>query len=152
MEQFSYANKSEQVKKINKYMSTSMAIFDALILLVVTISVIQGNRSLGYGIMLATIMIVTWVTCLIMVKRNPGTGKMKYVAFVGLFLVMFFISFAYNDYYMRFMTTVPFLGIVFYFDKKYSALCANGIAIPSVLIFLYRAFVANNYTNDDMLA
>lgn len=151
MEQFSYANKSEQVKKINKYMSTSMAIFDALILLVVTISVIQGNRSLGYGIMLATIMIVTWVTCLIMVKRNPGTGKMKYVAFVGLFLVMFFISFAYNDYYMRFMTTVPFLGIVFYFDKKYSALCANGIAIPSVLIFLYRAFVANNYTNDDSI-
>ena len=152
MEQFSYANKSEQVKKINKYMSTSMAIFDALILLVVTISVIQGNRSLTYWILIASVMIATWVTCLVMVKRNPGTGKMKYVAFVGLFIVMFFISCAYNDYYMRFMTTVPFLGIVFYFDKKYSALCANGIAIPSVLIFLYRAFVANNYTNDDMLA
>lgn len=151
MEQFSYANKSEQVKKINKYMSTSMAIFDALILLVVTISVIQGNRSLGYGIMLAAIMVVTWVTCLVMVKRNPGTKKMKYVAFIGLFLVMLFISFAYNDYYMRFMTTVPFLGIVLYFDKKYSMLCAHGIAIPSILIFLYRAFVLNNY-NGDMLA
>ena len=152
MEQFSYANKSEQVKKINQYMSLSMMLFDALILLVVTISVIQGNRSLGYGVMLAAIMVVTCVTCFVMVKKNPGTGKMKYVAFVGLFLVMFLISFAYNDYYMRFMTTVPFLGIAFYFDRKYSALCANGIAIPSVLIFLYRAFVANNYTNNDMLA
>ena len=152
MEQFAYANKSEQIKKINQYMSLSMILFDALIMLVVVISVIQGNRTLGYACMLGSIMIATFLTCLVMVKRNPGTRKMKYVAFVGLFLVMFFISFAYNDYYMRFMTVVPFLGIVFYFDKKYSMLCANGIAIPSVAIFLYRAFVLNNYTNDDMLA
>ena len=152
MEQFKYAKKSEQVKKINKYMSTSMMLFDALIMLVVTISVIQGNRSLIYGIGLATIMVVTCVTCLVMVKRNPGTQKMKYVAFAGLLLVTLMISIAYNDYYMRFMTTVPFLGIVFYFDMKYSTICANGIAIPTILVFLYRAFVANNYTNDDMLA
>ena len=152
MDQFKYANKSEQVKNINKYMSTSMIIFDALIMLVVCISVLHGNRSLGYACIVGATMLITIVTCLVMVKRNPGTGKMRYVAFVGLFLIMFFISFAYNDYYMRFMTVVPFLGIVFYFDKKYSAICANGIAIPSVAIFLYRAFVAKNYTNDDMLA
>ena len=151
MEQFKYANKKEQIKKINKYMSISMMLFEALIMLVVTISVIQGNRSLIYGIGLATIMVVTAVTCIVMVKRNPGTKKMKYVAFVGLLLVTLMISWAYNDYYMRFMTAVPFLGIVFYFDKKYSALCANGIALPSIGIFLYRAFVANNY-DGDMLA
>lgn len=148
MEQFAYANKSEQVKKINQYMSISMIIFDALIMLVVTISALQGNRSVGYAGMVGFIMLTTIVTCLVLVKRNPGTGKMKYVAFVGLFLIMFLISFAYNDYYMRFMTVVPFLGIVFYFDKKYSMLCANGIAIPSTVIFLYRAFVLNNYEGD----
>ena len=152
MEQFKYANKKEQIKKINQYMSTSMMLFEALIMLVVTISVIQGNRSLIYGIGLATIMVVTSVTCIVMVKRNPGTKKMKYVAFVGLLLVTLMISYAYNDYYMRFMTTVPFLGIIFYFDKKYSALCANGIAIPSALVFAYRAFVLNNYEGDDFLA
>ena len=151
MEQFKYANKKEQIKKINKYMSTSMMLFEALIMLVVTISVMQGNRSLIYGIGLATIMVVTSVTCIVMVKRNPGTKKMKYVAFVGLLLVTLMISWAYSDYYMRFMTTVPFLGIVFYFDKKYSALCANGIAIPSTIVFVYRAFVVNNY-DGDMLA
>ena len=152
MEQFSYANKSQQVKKINQYMSISMILFEALILLVVTISALQGNRTWGYWGALATIMVVTSITCLVMVKKNPGTGKMKYVAFIGLFLVTFMISFAYNDYYMRFMTTVPFLGIVLYFDKKYSRLCAHGIAIPNIVIFIYRAFVLNNYTNNDMLA
>lgn len=152
MEQFKYANKKEQIKKINKYMSTSMILFDALIMLVVTISVIQGNRTLGYGVTLGVIMVITILTCIVMVRRNPGTKKMKYVAFIGLLLVTLMISFAYNDYYMRFMTTVPFLGIVFYFDKKFSALCANGIALPSIGVFLYRAFVANSYTNDDMLA
>lgn len=152
MEQFKYANKKEQIKKINKYMSTSMILFDALIMLVVTISVIQGNRTLGYGVTLGVIMAITILTCVVMVRRNQGTKKMKYVAFIGLLLVTLMISFAYNDYYMRFMTTVPFLGIVFYFDKKFSALCANGIALPSIGVFLYRAFVANSYTNDDMLA
>ena len=152
MEQFTYANKSEQVKKINQYMSISMIIFDALIMLVVTISALQGNRSVGYAGMVGFVMLTTIITCLVMVKRNPGTEKMKYVAFVGLFLIMFLISFAYNDYYMRFMTVVPFLGIAFYFDKKYSMLCANGIAIPSIIIFLYRAFVAHSYAGDDMLA
>ena len=120
MEQFKYANKKEQIKKINKYMSTSMILFDALIMLVVTISVIQGNRTLGYGVTLGVIMVITILTCIVMVRRNPGTKKMKYVAFIGLLLVTLMISFAYNDYYMRFMTTVPFLGIVFYFDKKFS--------------------------------
>ena len=152
MEQFSYAKKSNQVKKLNQYMSISMILFEALILLVVTISAIQGNRTWGYWTGLAAIMVITSVACLVMVKKNPGTGKMKYVAFVGLFLVTVMISFAYNDYYMRFMMTVPFLGIVFYFDKKYSRLCAHGIAIPNILIFAYRAFVINNYEGDDMLA
>ena len=152
MEQFSYAKKSNQVKKLNQYMSISMILFEALILLVVTISAIQGNRTWGYWTGLAAIMVITSVACLVMVKKNPGTGKMKYVAFAGLFLVTVMISFAYNDYYMRFMMTVPFLGIVFYFDKKYSRLCAHGIAIPNILIFAYRAFVINNYEGDDMLA
>lgn len=151
MEQFAYANKSEQIKKINRYMAISMIIFDALIMMVVIISVLHGNRTLGYACMIGSIMAATIVTCLVMVIRNPGTRKMKYVAFAGLFLIMFFISFAYNDYYMRFMTVVPFLGIVFYFDKKYSFLCANGIAIPNVLIFVYRAFVLDNYSGE-MLA
>ena len=71
MEQFKYANKKEQIKKINQYMSTSMMLFEALIMLVVTISVIQGNRSLIYGIGLATIMVVTSVTCIVMVKEIP---------------------------------------------------------------------------------
>ena len=151
MEQFSYAKKSNQVKKINQYMSISMILFEALILLVVTISAIQGNRTWGYWGALAAIMAVTSVACLVMVKKNPGTEKMKYVAFVGLFLVTVMISYAYNDYYMRFMMTVPFMGIVLYFDRKYSRLCAHGIAIPSIAIFVYRAFVVNNYEGD-MLA
>ena len=151
MEQFAYANKSEQIKKINKYMSISMIIFDVLIMAVVTISVLQGNRTLGYGILVGVTMLATIVTCLVMVARNPGTRKMKYVAFIGLFSVMVYISYAYSDYYMRIMTVVPFLGIVFYFNKRYSTICANGIAIPSVLLFIYRAFVVNNYEGD-MLA
>ena len=68
MGQFLYANKDEQVKKINKYLATSMVIFDALILLVVTISVMDGNRTLTYWMGMATIMIATCITCFIVLK------------------------------------------------------------------------------------
>ncbi len=148
MEQFRFADKNEQVKKINNYVSGSMIIFDALILLVVCISVIQGNRTLLYGIAMVLIMLVTCVTCLVMVKKDPGNTKQRYVAFAGMFLIMLMISFTYSDYYMRFMVTVPFLGTVLYFDKKYSQLCAHGIAIPNIIIFIYRGFVVKNYDSD----
>ena len=39
-------------------------------------------------------------------------------------------------------------GEVLYFDKKFSLICANGIAIPNIIIFVYRAFVAKNYTGE----
>ena len=151
MERFPYAKKEEQVKTINKYLSVSMVIFDALILLVVAISVTKGYRTLTYAISMAVTMLITWLTCFILIKRDAGSQKMKYVAFVGMLIVMMMVAESYNDYYMRFMTTVPFLGMVFYFDKNYSRLCAHGIAIPNTLIFFYRAFVAKDYSGD-MLA
>lgn len=151
MEQFRYANKDEQVKKINHYLTTSMIVFDALILLVVTISVIRGNRTLLYGIGMFAIMLATFISCFVMTKKDAGSRQVRYIAFAGMFLVSLMIAYSYNDYYMRFMTTVPFLGTVLYFDKKYSALCAHGIAIPNIAIFIYRAFVANNYAGE-MLA
>ena len=151
MNMFRFANKDEQVKKINTYFAVSMVIFDALILLVVAISVLQGNRTIAYGAAMLSIMLITCITCFIMLAKNAGSRKLKYVAFAGMFLVMLLIAFAYDDYYMRFMTAVPFLGIILYFDTKYSALCAHGIAIPNILIFVYRAFGAKNYTSD-MLA
>lgn len=49
---------------------------------------------------------------------------------------------------MRFMSVVPFLGAVLYFDKKFSLICANGIAIPNIIIFIYRAFIAKNYEGE----
>ena len=152
MEQFLYANKDEQVKVINKYLATSMVLFDALIMLVVTISVMEGNRTLLYGVGMATVMIATCLTCFIMNKKDPGNRKMRYVAFAGMFIVSLMIAWYYNDYYMRFMTTVPFLGTILYFNKKYAKVCANGIAIPNILIFLYRGFVLKNYATDGMLA
>ena len=148
MEQFTYANQEEQVKKINKYLSTSMMIFDALIFGVVIISMIQGKRSIAFGIIMAVVMLATCAISIVMVKRNPGTHKMKYVTFAGMFFIMFMISWTYSDYYMRFMTTVPFFGMVLFYDKKYARLCAHGIAIPNIIIFAYRAFVAKNYTGD----
>lgn len=148
MDMFRFANKDEQVKKINTYFSVSMVIFDALIMLVVSISVLQGNRTLGYGIAMLAIMLATCVTCFVMQAKKAGSTKLRYVAFVGMFLVMVMIAVVYDDYYMRFMTAVPFLGIILYFDKKYSALCAHGIAIPNILIFAYRAFVADSYESD----
>lgn len=148
MEQFLYANKDEQVKKINKYLSTSMVIFDALIMAVVSISVLEGYRTLLFGGTMATIMLITCITCFTMVKKEPVNRKMRYVAFAGMFLVSVMIAWTYSDYYMRFMTTVPFIGTMLYFNKKYSALCAHGIAIPNLIIFVYRAFVVKNYEGE----
>ena len=148
MEEFRYAKKDEQVKKIDRYTAVSMIFFDALILMVVVLSYLQNNRTLAYLLGMAVVMVVTCVTTFICMLKDAGSKKVRYVAFVGMFIVMIMIAVAYSGYYMRFMSIVPFLGAVLYFDKKYSMLCANGIAIPNIGIFLYRAFVAKNYSGD----
>ena len=148
MEEFRYAKKEEQVKKIDKYTAFSMILFDALILLVVVISYLQGNRTLGYLLGMAAAMVVTCVVTFICMLKDAGSKKVRYIAFVGMLYITILVAVAYNGYYMRFMTTVPFFGAVLYFDKKFSLICANGIAIPNIIIFVYRAFVAKNYTGE----
>ena len=148
MEEFRYSKKSEQVKTIDKYTAFSMILFDALILMVVVISFIQGNKTLGYLITMAGIMIATCVTSFVCMKKKPGSNVVRYVAFAGMCIVSIMVAIAYNDYYMRFMTTVPFFGAILYFDKKFSIVCANGIAVPNVLIFVYRGFIAKDYTGE----
>lgn len=148
MDEFRYARKEEQVKKIDKYTALSMILFDALILLVVVISYLQGNRTLGYLLGMAAVMVITCVAAFICMLKDAGSKKVRYVAFAGMFCIMIMVAVAYNGYYMRFMTTVPFFGAVLYFDKKFSLICANGIAIPNIGIFVYRAFVAKNYTGE----
>ncbi len=148
MDEFRFANKEEQVKKINRYVVLSTIIFDLLILLVVTISCIQGHRTLFYLVSMAAIMIVTLVTCVVMRSKDAASTKMKYAIFFGMFIISMMIAVAYSGYYMRFMSVVPFFGAILYFDKKYSLICANGIAIPNILIFAYRAFIAKNYEGE----
>ena len=148
MDEFRFSNKDEQVKKTNSYMVFSTIFFDVLILLVVTISVIRGFRNPLYLIAMAIIMLATVIACIVFVKKDAGTKKMRYAIFVGMFIISIMIAIAYNGYYMRFMSVVPFLGAVMYFDKKFSAICANGIAIPNILIFIYRAFIVNDYEGE----
>ena len=148
MDKFTYANKDEQIRKVNRYLSISMVIFNALIFMVVTISMVQGKKTVFYGILLAAVMVITCVTSFVMLKRDSRSKKIKYVIFVGMLLVMLMISWAYSDYYMRFMTTVPFFGMVLSYDRKYANLCANGIALPNLAIFLYRAFIVGDYEGD----
>ena len=146
MDEFRFSHKSEQVKKIDKYTSFSMILFDALILLVVVISFMQGNRSFVYLIATIGIMLVTAIATFICMIKDAGSVKVRYIAFIGMFIISIMLSWAFSSYFIRFMTVVPFLGAVLYFDKTFSIICSNGIAIPNVGIFLYRAFIAKNYT------
>ena len=148
MDEFRYARKEEQVKKIDKYTAFSMILFDALILLVVSISFIEGNRSLAYLIGTVCIMLATVVGTFVCMAKDPGGKKTRYVAFIGMTLIMLMVAFSYNVYYMRFMTIVPFYGAILYYDKKFSIICANGIAIPNIMIYIYRAFIAKNYEGE----
>ena len=148
MDEFKYSNTSEQVKKINKYTTTSMIIFNLLIYAVVIVTVIKGTKTLLFAIAMGIVMLATMIISVIVTKIKPETSKLRYTTFIGIWIVSTMIAWTFNDYYMRFMSVVPFFGMVLYFDKKYAKLCAHGIAIPNILIFLYRAFLAKNYATD----
>ena len=145
MDKFRFANKNEQVKVIDKYTAFSMILFDALILLTVVVSFLQGDRGLAYLLATVLIMVFTLVPTFIFMIKDAGSKKVRYIAFFGMFFLSIILSWEFSSYFIRFMPVVPFFGAILYFDKTFSLICSNGIAIPNMLIFFYRAFVAKNY-------
>ena len=112
---------------------TEYLIFYAFILFMLWASRAKGVRSLGFAAFVSVIAVVSGGALLIGWKRRPESERLRYLALIGLYLVSFFMTFAYTESFIRFLGLAPFIGCILFFDPKYSRIGGIGYLVLNAL-------------------
>lgn len=146
---FKFAERAEQVKKVNTFLCISTSVVYLLSFIVVIVSVIQGNRTLFYAVSMLAVMLATILTGVITLKKDSGNEKLRWYLMIGLTIVIGMIVYAYKDYYMRFLAIMPLMPTVLFFDTKFSRFSTLLISTANILITLGRQFLWQGYEGDE---
>ena len=97
---YRFAEKGQQIQRVNRFFVTEYLIFYAFILFMLWASRAKGVRSLGFAAFVSVIAVVSGGALLIGWKRRPESERLRYLALIGLYLVSFFMTFAYRLYFV----------------------------------------------------
>lgn len=129
---FQYADKTQQLIRANSFMVLANTVYYIYMALLLAVSVIIGERSLGFcgfiGVLVAISLLVMWIVYL----RNKKTTKMKYIILIGLCLVSWVISYAYTQDFAAIIGAFVLVCGVLYYDKKYTLI--SGVAYIITII------------------
>lgn len=130
---YRFAEKGQQIQRVNRFFVTEYLIFYAFILFMLWASRAKGVRSLGFAVFVSVIAVVSGGALLIGWKRRPESERLRYLALIGLYLVSFFMTFAYTESFIRFLGLAPFIGCILFFDPKYSRIGGIGYLVLNAL-------------------
>ena len=146
---FLYADSAAQVQKVNRFLCISTSLLYLFSYAIVFISMLQGNRTPAYGIIMFAVMLTTLVMGFVTLKKDSGSKKLRYYMMVGLCIVAGMLIYAYVDYYMRFLAVMPFLGCILFFDTAFMMRVGIIVAAENVILTLVRQFVSHTYTSEE---
>lgn len=148
---FFYADKKEQVKKVNRFVVLGYAVFYTMIFAVVLAACLRGKRTVGYTVFILAILGVSALLNAIVYFKNKYGMSLRYVSFAGLLIVTALLAIAFDSYYMCFFATIPFIGGILYFDSKYSLASAVSVTVLNFAVTGYKSFVTGEYTGEDVM-
>ncbi len=148
---FLFADKTEQIKRANKFLTAGYAVFYVFIIAVVVTACMRGVRSVGYTTFISGIILVSFVGTVALYIRNKADAKIRYLSSVGLLLVTFLISYAFDNYYVRFMAAIPLVGCILFYDKKFSAIVGSIFVGINTIVVLIKTFVTCAYSGEAAL-
>ena len=145
--QFLYADKTEQLIRANQFTALSNTVYYIYIAMLLTASVIRGERSIGFcgfiGVLVAVSLVVTWV----LFARNKKSARMKYFAMIGLCLISWIISYAYSQDFATIIGGFVIIGGIVYFDKKY--IITSGVTyIASISLAIFTKITQGENIGD----
>lgn len=113
-----FGSKAAQTRKVNNFLTIGMTVFYLIVLLNVYMAYQSGIRSVGYTgmmfVLVAIIVLINWIVY----TRKPSSDKLKILALAGLCVIDFFITFAFESQYLKYMVLIPFIGVILYYREK----------------------------------
>lgn len=146
--QYRYAEKKEQLKKANTFLTLGYLFFYLTVLIVVWIAMFRGIRTLGYTLFLTGLAVVSLGVTRIMDFKMPGNKYTKYVALVGVFLAAYMTGIEFQAYYVRFMAAIPCVAAVLFFDKKYTQISGILFICLNVFFNVYRIGITKTFSGE----
>ncbi|MBE5951299.1 MAG: hypothetical protein E7260_06835 [Lachnospiraceae bacterium] len=144
-----YADRLEQIKKINRFLAIGILVFCVVTIAIVTGSCINGYRTWTYWGVLFALMLGLNVTDFVLLKKSKEGKINRYIAFAGMMIITFLIVWSYNSDYMRFMALIPFVGTIMYYDVKFSAMAAISVTAINFVTMFIRVYLMKQFTGGD---
>lgn len=148
---YRYAERSAQIQRTNKFMIIGYLIYYVATLAIVWISCMRGFRSLGYCTMLSIIVAISSVISVLIYARSKASEKLRYFAFAGLIFSTFFVAWAFNGYYIRFMAALPLIVCILFFDNKFAAVSGILFSALHLIVNIARESGASPYTDGSFM-
>lgn len=150
-QEFLYSDKTEQLNRANRFLTVGFVVFYVFILGVVITACVRGVRSVGYTTMISAIVLLSLVATSVLYLKNKSDVKVRYLALIGLLVVTFLISYAFDNYYVRFMAAIPLVGCIIFYDKKFSMISAVLVVTLNVIVVGLKTFVTGIYAGEAAL-
>ena len=146
--EFLYADKREQLKRSNRFLMIGFIVFYTAVLVSIIAAGVSGWRSMGYTVLVSGLTIATFLVDLVMYLKDKGDARLRYWSMAGLLIVTILVSYAFDSYYMRFLTIVPLIGYIVFFDLKFSIAKAAIMVVVHMGTVAIKCFVLGSYTGD----
>ena len=130
---FRYADKNEQIQRANWLLGVSFLIFALGNIVTTVLAMLRGYRSAGFTGMIIILSLLFLATATFL-NKNPKTANyVKYVDLAGMFVIGFFMSFAFDSYYVRFIAVAPIVAYILFYDTKVMLISSTVMGIMQVL-------------------
>ena len=149
--QFFYADKEEQLKRANRFLTIGFVIFYFCVSGVVIVACLRGIRSVVFTAVLMAIIVAMTLTTVLLCIRNRSDTKIRYISTIGVLVVTLFIGLAFDNYYLRFLATTPSVACILFFDKRFSAFSTFAFGAENVILNAVKVFVMHSYTGEDVI-
>ena len=148
---FLYADAKEQTKRANSFLTIGFALFYVAVLGIVLTACARGIRSVGYTGKIGSFIVLSIIVIIALFKKNPSNPRIRYVSLIGLLIVTFFMSYAFDNYYVRFMAAIPFAGCILFFDKRFAVISGVSMGGLNVFMTFLKISVLKHYSGEEAL-
>lgn len=143
--QFRYADRGEQLHRMNRAMTIGYFIYN---LVVIIVSVVQMN--LGYlfhlnGYFLIVLAVFNSTVLSILIKRNPESEKLRFQAAMMLVFTTMFSGLWLNAMYLTYMGLIPLVGCVLFYDMRFTKITTAIYYVETVAIFFAQNYILHGY-------
>ncbi len=150
-EKFHYAERSEQVKRINRLMILTFAVYFTLLTAVVVIAYLRGFRSLGYLLTICGLEVATLLTLSIIYVKKQDSVAIRWVSLAFLAAIGILSTYGFISYYVRFAMVVPMVPFILYYDKKFIRISALVLALVELGTYAMHFMEPAMYTSDEAI-